>query len=94
MTQDGDALSNDIYSFVADSPTGPWRNKKLLYTAPEPAANDRLYTYNAMAHPQYDRDGMLLISYCVNSKRPRDIWEDASIYRPWFLRVPYDLILN
>lgn len=53
-----------------------------------------MYTYNAMAHPQYDRDGMLLISYCVNSKRPRDIWEDASIYRPRFLRVPYDLILN
>ena len=94
LTQDGDALSNDIYSFVADSPTGPWRNKKLLYTAPELAANDRLYTYNAMAHPQYDRDGMLLISYCVNSKRSRDIWEDASIYRPRFLRVPYDLILN
>ena len=57
--------------------------------------NDReLFTYNAMAHPQYDRDGMLLVSYCVNSKRPRDIWEDASIYRPRFLRVPYDLILN
>lgn len=94
VTQDGEALSTQIYSYYADSPTGPWKNKKLLYTTPEPAENANLYTYNAMAHPQYDKDGNLLVSYCVNSKVGADIWKDASIYRPRFLRVPYSYILN
>ena len=93
LTQDGDSLSDDIYSFVADSPTGPWYNKKLLYSAPEPKENDALYSYNAMAHPQYSRDGKLLVSYCINSKKPELLWQDASIYRPRFLWVPYSLIL-
>jgi hypothetical protein len=94
ITQDGEALSTDIYSYYADSPTGPWKNKKLLYTVPETLPDNNLYSYNAMAHPQYDEDGKLLVSYCINSKIPREIWDDVSIYRPRFLRVPYSLILD
>lgn len=94
ITQEGEPMAKDIYSFYADSPLGPWKNKKLLYTTTEAETNDHLYTYNAMAHPQYDENEMLLVSYCVNSSVGADIWKDASIYRPRFLRVPYDLILN
>lgn len=94
ISQDGNSLSNNIYSFIADTPTGPWYNKKLLYTAPEPAADSRVYTYNAMAHPQYDQGNRLLIGYSVNAFIPKDVWEDASIYKPRFIRVPYDYILN
>lgn len=94
ITQDGNALATEIYSYYADSPTGPWKNKKFIYTTPEPYENKNLYTYNAMAHPQYDKDNMLLVSYCVNSKVPIDIWNDVSIYKPRFLRVPYEYILN
>ena len=94
LTQDGNNLSDDIYSFVADSPEGPWYNKKLLYTVPEPSEDSELYSYNAMAHPQYSKDGKLLVSYCINSHRPGRLWEDVSVYRPRFLRVPYSLILG
>ncbi len=94
LTQDGESLSDDIYSYIADSPTGPWYNKKLLYTVPETLERDDVYSYNAMAHPQYDADGMLLVSYCINAKHGRNLWKDASIYRPRFIRVPYTYILN
>lgn len=87
--------ARDIYSYIADSPTGPWYNKKLLYTTPEPAMDDNIYAYNAMAHPQYDKNNRLLVSYCVNARKGEPaIWEDASIYRPRFLRVSYDYILK
>jgi hypothetical protein len=47
-----------------------------------------MFTYNAYAHPQFDRDGELLISYNTNG----DFWSifnDVEIYRPRFIRVPY-----
>lgn len=94
ITQDGNALSTDIYSYYADSPVGPWKNKKKIYTVPETSPDNNLYSYNAMAHPQHDEDGKLLVSYCINSKVPREIWDDVSIYQPRFLRVPYNLILK
>ncbi len=42
----------------------------------------------------FSKDGKLLVSYCINSHRPGRLWEDVSVYRPRFLRVPYSLILG
>lgn len=79
-------LSPNIYSFTSDSPVGPWESKRLLYTTPE--TEQEMFTYNAYAHPQFDRDAQLLISYNTNG----DFWsifKDVEIYRPRFIRVPY-----
>ena len=101
ITQDGqktkeDKMSDDIYSFIADSPEGPWYNKKLIYTVPEPKSEryNESHSYNAMAHPQYSKDGKLLVSYCLNTFDQNDLWKDATIYRPRFIYVPYTLILK
>jgi hypothetical protein len=79
-------LSPRIYSFTSDSPVGPWGSKRLLYTTPETAQD--MFTYNAYAHPQFDRDAQLLVSYNTNG----DFWsifQNVEIYRPRFIRVPY-----
>jgi hypothetical protein len=79
-------LSPNIYSFTSVSPVGPWENKKLVYTTPE--TQQGMFTYNAYVHPQFDRDGKMLVSYNTNG----DFWSifsNVEIYRPRFIRVPY-----
>jgi Domain of unknown function (DUF5005) len=92
ITQTGFFLSPQIYSFISDSPYGPWKNKTLLYVTPLPEDNKNLFTYNAMAHPEFTDKGMLLISYNMNSNILADHFRDADIYRPRFIRVPLKLI--
>jgi len=91
LSQERGIGTNDIYTFVADNPVGPWYNKKKIYSTPEPVQDSNLFAYNAMAHPQYDKDGMLLVSYCLNMHNPT---HRVSDYRPRFIRVPYRLIMN
>lgn len=83
-----------IYSYLADNPTGPWRNEKLVYTTPEPATNKKLITYNAMAHHQYIENDSLLICYSVNTLDTSLLYEDVSVYRPRFLKVSLTDLMN
>ena len=79
-------LSPNIYSFTSDSPVGPWGSKRLVYTTPE--TEQDMFTYNAYAHPQFDQDAKLLVSYNTNG----DFWsifQNVELYRPRFIRVPY-----
>jgi hypothetical protein len=87
-------ISDEICSFTSVSPFGPWENKQLLYTTPLPDSTDNLFTYNAVAHPQFTEDGMLLISYNTNSYVLQDHFNNALVYRPRFIRVPVELILE
>ena len=94
MQERGLFLGN-IYSYVSDSPIGPWRNEKHLYHATEQEnTKDEIFTYNAMAHPQYIQDNRLLVSYCVNSFNVPSIHEYISFYRPRFIWVPLEMILE
>lgn len=93
VTQTGYVLSPEIYSFISDRPYGTWSGKTLLYRTPIPEGNKNLFTYNAMAHPQFIKDGKLLISYNTNSFVLEDHFRDADIYRPRFIWVPLKLII-
>ena len=79
-------LSPDIYSFTSVSPTGPWSGQRKLFTTPETLGDT--WTYNAYAHPQFNRDGELLVSYNVNGDF-FSIFNNVEIYRPRFIRIPY-----
>jgi hypothetical protein len=85
--------SSEIYTFVSDTPVGPWRNKKLIFRTYEQTIPNML-TYNAMAHPQFERDGMILVSYNVNTLDFSQQFSDVSTYRPRFFWMPVDKILN
>lgn len=94
MIMQAGSLSDEIYSYVAKTPFGPWENKTLLYKTPKAYENDQLFTYNALAHPQFTKNDELLISYNTNSFELGDHFVNAGIYRPRFIRVPFDLILE
>jgi len=79
-------FSTKIWSFTSTSPAGPWSNKTLVYDTPKLA--DDAFTYNAYPHPQFDENNNLLISYNNNGDF-WDIFSNADLYRPVFIRVPY-----
>ncbi len=87
-------LSNRIFALTADSPVGPWSEGVCVYETPLPPDNKNIFTYNALGHPQFMKDDYLLVSYCTNSFELEDHFTDALIYRPRFIRVPIELILN
>jgi len=73
----------DIYSYTSAEPHQGFGNKRYIYSSPEPAADTtrNLFAYNALAHPQYIDGNQLLVSYCVNSFRVRDVFENVDNYR-------------
>ncbi len=86
----------DIYTYVSDYPNKGFKNKKFIYHTPDHDldSTNRIFPYNALAHVQYIENNELLVSYCVNSRRVRDIFENVDNYRARFLRVPMEMILN
>lgn len=93
MIMQGGDLSRNIYSFTSTQPYGPWENQQLLYETPLPQGCNSCWTYNALAHPQFTEDNLLLISYNTNSMEMSDHYTNATIYRPRFIRVPIEKIL-
>ena len=93
LTQEKQFKSGEIYTFISDNPQGPWYNKQLIYTTNE-QEEPNLFTYNAMAHPQFEKDGMILISYNVNTEDWEQQHDDVSTYRPKFFWVEIDKILG
>ncbi len=89
LTQLGD-FSNDVWVFHADEPDS-WETTKgkKIFTIDIPFNNSELFTYNALAHPQFiDDQERLLVSYNMNSHKLQDLFQNAHIYKPRFLRVP------
>jgi hypothetical protein len=86
----------DIFTYVSDFPNKDFHNKRFIYhtTESESDTTKRIFTYNALAHSQYIENDRLLVSYCVNSFRARDFFENVEAYRARFLRVPMQLILS
>jgi alpha-glucosidase (family GH31 glycosyl hydrolase) len=78
-------LGPDIYLWDAASPTGPFTRKRKVYTVPQAGGN--IISYSATVHTEFTRNDQLLVSYCVNSHDPKDIYSNADNYRPYFIRV-------
>lgn len=89
LTQLGN-FSNEIWVFNAENPFS-WNSSKgkIIHTIDIPFHNSNLFTYNALAHPQFiDEQGGLLVSYNMNSHKLQDLFDNAHIYKPRFIRVP------
>jgi len=94
LTQSGDFLESSLYSATSELPYTGWGNKKELYKLQPLVKVKDLFAYNPVAHPHFTENNELLISYCVNSFNLDDLFQDASKYRPVFIRVPIDFILE
>ena len=82
-------LGTEIYTMTSGQPEGPWGNFTKVYDTPLPFADQ--FTYNAWAHPQFNEDDQLLVSYNSNG----DFWQifsNVELYRPTFIRVPFTMI--
>lgn len=90
LTQKG--ISDQIVSYTSETPYGPWGKPTLLYETPIPDSTGNLFTYNALAHPQFTEEKMLLVSYNMNSMRLEDLYRNTGIYRPRFIRIPLEMI--
>ncbi|TRX59604.1 DUF5005 domain-containing protein [Fulvivirga sp. M361] len=93
IMQEG-GLGRKIYSFIAKTPYGPWTNQQMIYKTPLLDNCKDCWTYNALAHPQFTEEDMLLISYNTNSMVLQDHYDNALIYRPRFIRVPIENIIE
>jgi hypothetical protein len=93
VTQDTSVLFNtQIRGYVACSPQGPFTDIGVLYSMPETGAlgsygNPNVFAYNALQHPKLRRGNRIYLTYNVNSFVSDDLYADASIYRPRFVRV-------
>ncbi|MGM9740687.1 MAG: DUF5005 domain-containing protein [Candidatus Cryptobacteroides sp.] len=93
LTQDKTFNSGKIYTFTSSNPWGPWSNRTLIYDIPD-LGNSNWFTYNAMGHPQFKKDGMILVSFNVNTWEFSEQFSDVSSYRPRFFWVEKNTILN
>ncbi|MCF8302947.1 MAG: DUF5005 domain-containing protein [Bacteroidales bacterium] len=95
LSQIGGFDDNTIITYTSNKPYAGWENRQNLYQPPVPGNDKNLFAYNALAHPQFiNKNNELLISYNVNSFKLEDLFEDATIYRPRFIRVPVKMILG
>jgi hypothetical protein len=91
--------ATNVIIYSACNPQGPFSAKQVVYSTPETWAttvpgmtsgqslSGHLWMYNPHAHPQFNSNGELLVSYDINSDDGADlIYVDA--YRPKFIRVP------
>ena len=97
VVQEGGFMTGEICSYYSDSPYTGWKNRKILAHTQLPSeveSTKNLFAYNSLAHPQFIKNGELLISQCINSFVVEDVFLDASKYRPVFLRVPVKRIFE
>lgn len=89
----------DITLYSSCRPEGPFTGKHVVYAMPESKSftvpglgpsvklKEHLVVYNPHIHPQFSRDGRILISYNINRTHNSDsIYIDG--YRPRFIYVP------
>ncbi|NND05301.1 MAG: DUF5005 domain-containing protein [Saprospiraceae bacterium] len=74
-----------IFIAESDTPTGPFLNRRILYCTPETSGN--IFTYNTFAHPEIATEGELRLSYNINSFDFSDLFKNADLYRPKFIRI-------
>jgi len=89
ITTQKNGSGSDIEIIFGSSPEGPWNPPLAVWHIEE--SNDRIFSYNAKAHPELsDTEKGLLISYNVNAWNFDDLYIDSTIYRPRFIRVRLD----
>ncbi len=76
---------------LAPSPEGPWGEEKMVFECPDQNWHEAAYSYAAKAHPELSTDpNELIVTYATNSMEFTDLFEDARLYWPRFVRLTFD----
>ncbi|MCP4608856.1 MAG: DUF4185 domain-containing protein [Planctomycetes bacterium] len=84
-------MSKDIMMRLSPTPVGPWGSAHKVFECPEVEWHKTYFCYAAKAHPEISKKDELIVTYVCNSF---DFWKmasDASIYRPRFFRIKFDV---
>jgi hypothetical protein len=84
-------MSEDILMRLSTTPVGPWGPAQKVFECPEVNWHKTYFCYAAKAHPEISQKNELIVTYVCNSF---DFWKmaaDASIYRPRFIRIKFDI---
>lgn len=81
-------LSDKIVLRTATAPQGPWSDSQVVFQCPEMVRDKKVFSYAAKSHPMLSSDGELIVSYVVNSFDFWQVFKDAQLYWPRFVRVP------
>lgn len=85
LLSQGNLLDDDIFTWDAASPAGPFTNKRHVYKTPQYFGN--IITYNATVHYEFTDGDKLLVGYCTNSFDAKDLFTNADSYRPYFITI-------
>ena len=76
---------------LADKPEGPWGDPIKAYECPDKEWHKGAYCYAAKAHPELCRSpNELIVSYACNSTDFTDLFSDARLYWPRFVRLTFN----
>ena len=76
-----------LYVKTSSSPVGPWSDWKRIDDGPSKHSNQ--ISYNALVHPEFTRDGQVLVSWNMNTNDGIVPTPDQAInYRPVFRSIP------
>ena len=82
-------FGRDTYIFDAESPTGPFTNRRMVGRLPAEISTGNYFCYIPALHQQFSKDGELL--YCVSKNNQNMGWYNyngsGDIYLPHFFRV-------
>lgn len=81
--------NHDIWARTAAEPEGEWSEPVSVYQTPDLGKDT--FAYAAKGHAHLSRPGELLVSYAVNGDLGH-VFNDASLYRPRFIRVPLSVL--
>jgi hypothetical protein len=86
LSQEPD-FSPKLLAATGPTPHGPWSGWREISAGPTLPRSE--ITYNALAHPEFDADGKLLVSWNTNLRKPAlPPLDQAGVYRPVFDDVP------
>jgi hypothetical protein len=80
-------IFGDIVMRTSDAPSGPWTDRRVIFHCPEGKRTKAYFCYAGKMHPELSRPGELIMTYAVNSSNFSDLFNDAQLYWPRFIRL-------
>jgi hypothetical protein len=81
-------IYGNIIVRLAPRPEGPWGEPIRVFDCPDKRWHEKTYSYAAKAHPELSKSpNELIVTYATNSMHFPDVFDDARLYWPRFVRL-------
>lgn len=76
---------------LAPRPEGPWGPAVNVFDCPDKSWHEKSFSYAAKAHPELSQHpNELLVTYATNSMHFPDLFDDARLYWPRFVKLTFE----